>query len=122
MCRSCALQAGLYTELGFGVNTEIGNHMGAIFSDRLVELKGDLSVRAFAKNIGFPQQTIDRYIKGESTPNADVICAVCQTCGVTSDWLLGLSNKGPPSNHRAEAAEAKLAAVKKSLIALVREL
>ena len=57
---------------------------------RLLELKKEQSVAAFARSIGVPQQTMDRYLKGREPP-IDVIVQLCLVYKVSADWLLGLS-------------------------------
>ena len=65
------------------------------FLARVVELKKTQSTAAFAKSIGIPQQTMDRYLKGR-TPPIDVVRKLCLVYGVSSDWLLGIGDGQPP--------------------------
>lgn len=66
------------------------------FPSRLIELKGTMSVNRFARFLGVHQQTLNNYVLGRA-PSVDFIITVCQKCGVSADWLLGLtaSRDGP---------------------------
>lgn len=70
-----------------------------VFFDRLKELKGNQTVAAFAKSIGIPQQSMDRYLKGR-IPTLEVFKQLCLVYSVSSDWLLGLST----SSHGSATA------------------
>lgn len=65
--------------------------MQKIFIRHLKELQGDLSVTAFAKMLEMPQNTLDCYIKERRKPSVDFILRICSKCGVSADWLLGLT-------------------------------
>jgi transcriptional regulator with XRE-family HTH domain len=97
--------------------------MKNLFSTRLSTLRGDRTKQQFANTLGIPQNTYLRYEDAKDTtlPKIDVLAQIAKRCGVSADWMLGLDDN-EPSNPRADAAEAKLRAVKKSLLALVREL
>ena len=60
---------------------------------RLKNLQGNKSVAAFARHIGIPQKTLDICIKGERKPSVEIVLHVCARCGVSADWLLGLSDE-----------------------------
>lgn len=104
------------------MSTRKGEALASVFSARVRTLIGDESVSAFARRVGLKQASVDRYAKAVHSPNAEALIAIATNCGVTSDWLLGIEDRRMAGNPRAEAAESKLAAVKKSLIALVKEL
>lgn len=56
------------------------------------------SVYSFAKKLGISQQTVDCYINGKRKPSIEFLYRVCSTYGVSSDWLLGLSQtQGTPT-------------------------
>ena len=59
--------------------------------ERMQELKGNQSVRAFAMSVNVPQQTMDRYLKGRE-PSLDVIEQLCLVYSCSADWLLGLTD------------------------------
>ena len=61
-----------------------------IFFSHLHELKGSQSTAAFARSIGIPQPSMDRYLKGR-VPTVEVIKLLCSVYNVSADWLLGLS-------------------------------
>lgn len=61
------------------------------FLERMNVAKGDMSVSAFARLCNIPQQSMDRYLKGRIPP-ADVLAQIATRLGVSSDWLLGLSD------------------------------
>ena len=69
------------------------------FLARLNECRKGMSVSAFARHLGLNQKTVDLYIKGERKPSAELIIAVCSKCGVSADWLLGLSDDRTPTTH-----------------------
>ena len=52
--------------------------MKKIFSKRLLELVGDQPVAAFARFVGIGQNSIDRYLKMQRTPNGDAIRQIAQ--------------------------------------------
>ena len=59
------------------------------FLVRLKELQGDESVSAFARRLAMPQNTLDCYMRGTRKPSVELLTRVCDTCGVSADWLLG---------------------------------
>ena len=63
------------------------------FLRRLKELQGHESVSAFARRLEIPQKSLDCYIKGEHKPSVDLLLRVSTKCGVSADWLLGLSDE-----------------------------
>ena len=65
--------------------------MQNIFITRLKELQGENSVTAFARYLEIPQNTLDCYINGRRKPSVELVLRVCKKCGVSSDWLLGIS-------------------------------
>ena len=56
---------------------------------RLKELQGRESVSAFARRLKMPQNTLDCYMRGTRKPSLELFTRVCDTCGVSADWLLG---------------------------------
>ena len=63
-----------------------------IFFSRLQELKGKQSAAAFARSIGIPQPSMDRYLKGR-VPTLEVLKLLCSVYNVSADWLLGLPDR-----------------------------
>lgn len=78
-----------------------------IFFTRLLELKGSQSTSAFARSIGIPQPSMDRYLKGRY-PTIEVVRLLCSVYQVSSDWLLGL-NAQSPGNVTAMGQNATVA-------------
>ena len=101
--------------------------MKRLLASRLEILRGEMTKQQFARMLGIPQNSYLRYedVEDSTLPKVDILEKVCRKCGASADWLLGLKENVATDNgalSRAEAAESKLKAVKKSLIALVRDL
>jgi DNA-binding XRE family transcriptional regulator len=66
---------------------KIARALPAAFSDRLSALieSAGLSVSAFAKAHGFPQQTIQNYVAGTRRPTWDMVQQLAKALGVTTD-------------------------------------
>lgn len=75
--------------------------MSKLFLTRLKDLQGDLSVSAFARYLEMPQKTVDTYFKEQRKPSVEFVVRVCSKCGVSADWLLGLSETREPSDVAA---------------------
>lgn len=70
--------------------------MSELFStivDRAVMLQGERSTSQFARDLGIQQSTLDLYLKGKRKPSVELVYCICRKCGVSSDWLLGLSEE-----------------------------
>lgn len=65
-----------------------------IFLNRLNSLRGDNSVKSFAVELQETQQSVDKYVKGETKPPISFLVKVATRFGVSTDWLLGLSDNG----------------------------
>ncbi|MBR3583588.1 MAG: helix-turn-helix transcriptional regulator [Kiritimatiellae bacterium] len=74
------------------MSTRKGEDISRVFSSRLKTLIGKESVSAFARKAGLKQASVDRYVKGIHAPNAEAIYTIATQFGVSSDWLLGLSD------------------------------
>lgn len=74
------------------MSTPKGLDIELIFSDRIKALIGDGSVSSFARLVGLQQAAVDRYARGIRSPNAEALKTIALKCGVTTDWLLGLSD------------------------------
>ena len=61
------------------------------FMRRFNQLRGDRSQAAFGKLLGLSAATIGFYENGERLPNAADLLRIATVCGVSTDWLLGLS-------------------------------
>lgn len=63
-----------------------------IFAQRLNTLRGELSQERFAKFLGISRPALGAYENGNRIPNAEVLKTISEKCGVSSDYLLGLSD------------------------------
>jgi transcriptional regulator with XRE-family HTH domain len=59
---------------------------------RLKELRGNETQAAFASKLNLRQATYSRYESGEREPDLELLCQIAKTCGVSADWLLGLTD------------------------------
>lgn len=62
------------------------------FHKAFVELKGEMSNKEFAEKLGMSHATVGFYAAGERIPDAIGIASIAEICGVSADWLLGLSS------------------------------
>lgn len=76
------------------------------FLSRLKELQGDKSVAAFARCLGIRQNTFDLYIKGLRKPSVDLVFSIIYNCGVSFEWLFGLSDVRTPVKEAAPTVAA----------------
>ena len=67
-----------------------------IFRDRLNILLGDMSTTDFADKVDVSRQTMGFYLNGDRIPDSLTLARICKACGVSSDWLLGLTNDPKP--------------------------
>lgn len=76
------------------------------YSDRFIrnlkELQAGDSVSAFARRIGIKQQTLDACLKGQRKPSVEMVYTISCKLGVSTDWLLGLSDARTASKTAAE--------------------
>lgn len=63
-----------------------------IFRERLRELQGDLSIVSFADKLNLSRQTVGFYLNGDRIPDALTLSEIAKKCGVSSDYLIGLSD------------------------------
>lgn len=65
------------------------------FGERVKNLRedADLSQTELGKSVNMTQRKISYIECGKCEPNIDDIIAFCRRFGVSSDYLLGLSNK-----------------------------
>lgn len=64
-----------------------------IFRERFTSLLNstDMSRTEFATKLGLSRQTVGFYLNGDRIPDAEGLLSLAESCGVSSDWLLGLS-------------------------------
>lgn len=63
-----------------------------IFRERFRKLQGDRSNTEFAEFLGISRQTVGFYCNGDRIPDALGLKEIAETCEVSADWLLGLSD------------------------------
>jgi len=81
----------------------------SVLGDRLRELRGAQSQREMAEPLGIAYQAWDRYEKGQVSPSADKLQQICRIHAVSADWLLGLPERGAPTQIIAHGAGAMAA-------------
>lgn len=62
------------------------------FQAAFVELMGDMTIKEFADKLGMSRATVGFYTAGQRIPDALGVRAIAEKCGVSADWLLGLSD------------------------------
>lgn len=70
----------------------------------LLRKENDISQLEFATRVGLSQQTISRYESGEREPDYDTLKKFASYFGVTTDYLLGLSDVRNPYDVNTIAA------------------
>ena len=66
-----------------------------IFATRLRELRGPESQASFAASIGLNRVQYAKYESGRNLPSIEILERICRVApGITSDWLLGLDDRG----------------------------
>ncbi len=63
-----------------------------IFAARFSGLRGDRTQAEFAEFLGISRPTVGFYENGERIPDALVLKQIAERCGVTTDYLVGLSD------------------------------
>ena len=67
------------------------NNRLPIFTQRFRELQGSRTNTEFAKILGMSRQTVGFYCNGDRIPDAVALRQIAESCSVSVDWLLGLS-------------------------------
>lgn len=75
---------------------KIMNGRFPIFTERFRELQGDKSNTEFADFLGLSRQTVGFYCNGDRIPDALGLKNIAGRCGVSSDWLIGLTSVKSP--------------------------
>lgn len=70
-----------------------------IFAARFSELRGERTQAEFAEFLGISRPTVGFYENGERIPDALVLRQIAEKCGVTTDFLVGLSDNKVPENY-----------------------
>ncbi len=66
------------------------------FQTRFRELRGAMTQSEFAEKLGISRPTVGLYESGARIPDAEVLGIIARKCGVSADYLLGLTDI--PSN------------------------
>jgi hypothetical protein len=78
----------------------------SIVTNRLNQLQGKRTLRAFSELVGIGQSTMHNYLKGRSVPDY-VLKKICIATGCKAGWLLGLeSNFKIPAHYKEELIKA----------------
>lgn len=67
-----------------------------LFTQRLIELRGERSRHSVAKDLFLKDQTLEKYEKGDTLPNIEKAAEIAQYYGVSTDYLLGLTDIQSP--------------------------
>lgn len=62
-----------------------------VFQERFKELRGDITQGQFAEKLGISRPTVSLYESGARIPDAEVLRTISEKCGVSADYLLGLT-------------------------------
>ena len=76
----------------------------ATFPDRARELRGKKSLKTMESFVGIPAATIERIEKGATEAKVGHLVAYRRSCGVTADYLLGLSDDPSPTGQGSNTA------------------
>ena len=104
--------------------------MKNIFPSRIRELRGEASQVSMSRKIGVSQPTYSSWEAGIKLPLATQIHQVSITCGISADWLLGLSERrdgavqtvtDPALEQKVADLEAENAKLKDELLRLKGE-
>ena len=76
------------------------------FMQKVLLVKNEMSVSAFARELGMQQKTVDLYIKGERKPSVEFVKNICSRFGVSADWLLGLPTTAGNATATGDHAQA----------------
>ena len=72
----------------------------SVFSDRIrivLESKG-IQQKELAAQCGFSAARLSNYIVGRTEPSIDALYSICDALGVSSDYLIGLSDSWAPAS------------------------
>jgi len=70
-----------------------GNFYDRVYDRIAILVKECGSAAAFARVCGFERATVGAWTRRRCLPRADMVAMICAAMGVSSDWLLGLSNE-----------------------------
>ena len=69
-----------------------------VFKERLEILfqESGNSIAGYAKTLGITRQTLGFYLNGDRIPDIETVGQISRACGVSSDWLIGLTDVRSP--------------------------
>nr|WP_295680306.1 helix-turn-helix transcriptional regulator [uncultured Lachnoclostridium sp.]DAE03933.1 MAG TPA: helix-turn-helix domain protein [Myoviridae sp. ct2cn10] len=72
-----------------------------ILATRLKELRNSMFMtqKEFSEEIGFTQATLSAYENNQKKPSLDIVRDIAKKCGVSIDWLCGLSDNKNSDNE-----------------------
>lgn len=84
---------------------------------RIRETHTGETARKFAIRCGMLPQALSRYEAGGNIPSAEVLRRICVASGVSSDWILGLSER---KERAQEQAPEQAAPDNSALLAIIQ--
>lgn len=76
-----------------------------IFRERFDKLRADRSNTEFAAFLGISRQTVGFYLNDGRMPDAITLAKIAVRCGVSTDYLLGLTDEATPNVDERAASE-----------------
>ncbi len=75
----------------------------SILGERITQLRGELSQKAFADKLNVSRNTLSRYENGDRTPDAEFLQKLIEEFRVDANWLLLGAGEPPQEEDRREA-------------------
>ena len=91
-----------------------------MLADRLRGLRGTESQTAFAARFGLKQAIYSHYETGRKKPSLEGLVEMAKVLGVTTDYLLGLSDAPPNLRSSAPPRETKIRTGDNSPVTIVK--
>lgn len=82
-----------------------------MLADRLRGLRGTENQTAFAARFGLKQAIYSHYETGRKKPSLEVLVMMARVLGVSTDYLLGLSDEPPTLRDSASSREIHTGAI-----------
>ncbi len=76
-----------------------------VFRERFDKLRADRSNTEFAAFLGISRQTVGFYLNDGRMPDAVTLAKIAVRCGVSTDYLLGLTDEATPNVDERAASE-----------------
>lgn len=99
--------------------SETKNERYPAFHRAFVELQGNRTIQDFADLLGMSRATVGFYAAGTRIPDALGVKRIAERCGVSSDWLLGLSDYRQDQSRQLTVAEIGLSEESANRIAAI---